>query len=425
MLMKKYTAPFVAIAVVPCLACILIGQGAQLSAHIVKGIGSIGTTGIMFIFSVTFFGIMSDTGAFDPFITAIIKFTKGDPVRIMLGTCLFAFIGHLDGSGVTTVLLVVPPMLPIFDRLHMRRTSLAMALGLVAGIMNAVPWGGPTLRAATVLNMDVMELWRPWIPTQVFGLLCAFALCWWIGKSEKKRLIAEGILLEGGGFNFEEFAPVLTPEQKALRRPKLLLVNWLLIVGVLGLMVASIIAPVTAFLLGVALALIINYRDPDLQRKMIDEHGKDAILLSSVIFAAGVLMGVMGQTGMSKAMAETLVSLIPTSMSGFIAPIIGFFTIPLSLMFDADSYYYAIMPVIIKTVEAFGISGVDVARASMVGVMTLGWPTSPMVGTFFLFTGMIGLDIGEWQKYCLKYFIAISALMTLFMCFTGMFTFSV
>ena len=58
----------------------------------------------------------------------------------------------------------------------MKNTSLALPLGLAAGIMNAVPWGVPTLRAATALEMDVMELWIPFIPTQIFGLAASLIL---------------------------------------------------------------------------------------------------------------------------------------------------------------------------------------------------------------------------------------------------------
>ena len=420
MLNRKWAAPFVAIAVVPMLACILIGQGASLSDYVSKGVSSIATNGVLFMFSVTFFGIMSDTGAFDPFINAIIKATKGDPVRLMVGTCAFALVGHLDGSGVTTCLLVVPPMMPIFKRLHMRNTSLAMALGLIAGIMNCVPWGGPTMRAASALEMDVMELWIPFIPTQIFGLVCAVIMCIFIGRAEKKRLIAEGLLKPGAEFNLDEYLPKLTEEEMKLRRPKMMAINWILIIGVLGLMCASVVKPVVSFMAGVALALMINYRDAETQRRFIEEKGKDAILLCSVIFGAGILMGVMGNSGMSTAMANTLVNLIPASLSKFIAPIIGLFSIPLHILFDADSYYYGIMPVIVETAEALGVAGVDIARASMIGQTTLGWPLSPMVGTFFLFTGICELDIGEWQKYAFKYFMIISTLMTIFACVTGL-----
>ena len=420
LLNRKILAPTVAITVIPVLSCILVGHGAKVSDYITKGLSSIATNGVLFMFSVTFFGIMSDTGAFDPFINAIIKATKGDPVRLMIGTCAFAFIGHLDGSGVTTCLLVVPPMMPIFKRLHMRNTSLAMALGLIAGVMNAVPWGGPTMRAATVLEMDVMEFWLPFIPTQAVGLITSVIICAMIGKAEKKRLIAEGFLKEGAAFDAAEFLPVLSEEEKALRRPKNLIINWVLIIAVLGLMVASIVKPVVSFMVGVSLALLINYPGADVQRKFIEEKGKDAILLCSVIFSAGILMGCMGQSGMSAAMANTLVSLIPTALSKFIAPIVGLFSIPLSILFDADSYYYGIMPIIIETAKQLGVDGTNVARASIIGQMTVGWPTTPMVGTFFLFTGICELDIGDWQKYCLKYFFIVTTVMTIFACVTGL-----
>lgn len=421
LLNRKVVSPYVAIAGIPMITCIFIGHGAHLGDYITKGLGSVATTGIMFIFSVIFFGVISETGAFDPFINAIIKATKGDPVRLIIGVFLFAALVHLDGSGVVTVLLVVPAMFPIFKKLHMKNTSLALPLGLAAGIMNAVPWGGPTLRAATALEMDVMELWIPFIPTQIFGLAASLILCILVGRKEKKRLIGEGILVEGAGFNFEEFSTKLTEEQLKMRRPHLIIVNWILILGVLGMMVASLLAPVVSFMIGVCLALVINYRDPQTQRNLIEEKGKDAILLCSVIFAAGILMGIMGQSGMSGAMANTMVKLIPSSLAGLMAPIVGVLSVPLSILFDPDSYYYGIMPIIVEVAETLGVNGVDIARASIIGQITLGWPLSPMIGTFFLFTGMCELDIGEWQKYAFKYFFLIGILMTGFACLTGLF----
>ncbi len=423
LLNRKLASPYVAISLAPIITCILIGKGAYVGEYILDGVTSIAQTGVMFIFSVAFFGIVSETGAFDPFVNRIIKATKGDPVLLMVGVFVFASIVHLDGSGVVTCLLVIPPMLPIFKRLHMRNTSFAMALGLAAGLMNAIPWGGPTMRAASVLEMDVMKLWIPFIPTQIFGTLVSLIICILIGRSEKKRLIAEGIFSEDARLNMDEFATKLTDEQLQMRRPKLIVINWILIILVLGLMISGVVKPVIAFMVGVSLALLINYRDPATQRKLLEDKGKDAIGLTCIIFSAGVLMGIMGKSGMSTAMATTLVNLIPAAISKFMAPIIGVLTIPLSILFDADSYYYGILPILIKTAEALGTNGIDIARASMIGQMTVGWPVSPMVGTFFLFTGLLDLDIGTWQKYCLKYFILVTVLMTVFACATGLFSF--
>ena len=243
-----------------------------------------------------------------------------------------------------------------------------------------------------------------------------------IGRKEKKRLIAEGIYSEDARLNMDEFTTKLTDEQQ-MRRPKLIVINWILIILVLGIMISGVVKPVIAFMVGASLALLINYRDPATQRQLIEDKGKDAVGLTCIIFSAGVLMGIMGQSGMSAAMATMLVKMIPAVISKFMAPIIGVLTIPLSILFDADSYYYGIMPILIETAEALGTSGVDIARASMIGQMTTGWPVSPLVGTFFLFTGLLDLDIGVWQKYCLKYFILVTVLITAFACVTGLFAF--
>ena len=249
------------------------------------------------------------------------------------------------------------------------------------------------------------------------------ALIYVMGRREKKRMISDGRLSVGAAFNLDEFVPTLTEEQLKMRRPKLMAINWVIIIGILGIMVSSLLAPVAAFMIGAGLAMVVNYPDAQIQRNLIEEKGKDAILMCSVIFAAGILMGVMGQSGMSAAMANTMVKLLPTSMAKFIAPLIGVLSCPLSILFDPDSYYYGIMPIIAQVAETLGSSSVDIARASIIGNCTLGWPLSPMIGTFFLFTGMCELDIGEWQKYAIKFFVPIGVLMTAFACVTGLFSF--
>jgi CitMHS family citrate-Mg2+:H+ or citrate-Ca2+:H+ symporter len=251
----------------------------------------------------------------------------------------------------------------------------------------------------------------------------ALILCIGIGIKERKRLITEGVLTEKNQLDMNEFSPQLTEEQIKMRRPKLIYVNWGLILFSIVLLISGILKPLVVFMLGTALALIINYRESALQRKLLEDKGKDAIGLTCIIFAAGILMGIMGKSGMSTAMATMLVQLIPEAISRFLAPIIGIFTVPLSILFDADSYYYGILPILIETAEKLGSDGIDIARASIIGQMTVGWPTSPMVGTFFLFTGLLDLDIGAWQKYCLKYFIFVTFAMTAFACLTGLFSF--
>ena len=136
-----------------------------------KGIGSVAATGVMFIFSILFFGILTDAGTFRPIIKGILNLVGTDPVKIGIGTAILAAVVHLDGSGAVTFLICVPPLVPLYDAVGMKRTTLAAIVAMAAGTMNILPWGGPTIRAATTANVDATELWIKMIPMQIFGLV--------------------------------------------------------------------------------------------------------------------------------------------------------------------------------------------------------------------------------------------------------------
>ena len=82
-----------------------------------------------------------------------------------------------------------------------------------------------------------------------------------------------------------------------------------------------------------------------------------------------------------------------------------------SLLFDPDSYYYGVMPVIANAVSAMGGNALAVAKASIMGQMTLGFPLSPLTGATFLLLGLSGQDLGDHQKHTLPYAWVASAIM--------------
>ena len=62
---------------------------------------------------------------------------------------------------------------------------------------------------------------------------------------------------------------------------------------------------------------------------------------------------------------------------------------PASLLFDPDSFYYGVLPVLAQTAEGFGVAGVDVGRAAILGQMTIGFPVSPLTASTFLLVGLL------------------------------------
>lgn len=376
------------------------------------GIGSVAATGVMFIFSILFFGVLTDAGTFRPIIRGILRIIGRDPVKITLGTAVLAMIVHLDGSGAVTFLICIPALLPLYDALHMRRTTLATVVAMAAGVMNIMPWGGPTIRAAAAMGVDVMELFKPLILPVIIGLLAVLAFAFLLGRGEKKRMAANDAQIA----YHEE---VLSPEAEALLRPKLFIVNILLILAAVAALLFSGFAPAVIFMIAFVLAMVINYPKPAMQAERVDAHAKEALMMASVLFAAGAFTGIMKGTGMIEAMANALVAVIPQTLGRFFPVITGVVGMPASLLFDPDSFYYGVLPVLATTAENFGISGLSIARAAVLGQMTTGFPVSPLTAATFLLTGLAGIDLGEHQKKTIPLAFLLTILMLLVALLSG------
>lgn len=417
LIMTKKASPLVALIAVPVvtgiIACFFISvvpegapEGTQGVVDFVanfkslgkmitgsSGIGSVAATGVMFIFSILFFGILTDAGTFRPIIGGITRMMGTDPVKIAIGTAILAMCVHLDGSGAVTFLICVPPLVPLYDAVGMKRTTLAAIVAMAAGTMNILPWGGPTIRAATALSVDVVkELFMPILPAVIVGLVCVIVFSALLGKREKARI--GSVALGSAAVTMAE----LTEEQKALLRPHLFPINLILIIAAIVSLLFSGFAPAVVFMVFYVLATVINYPSVKDSKARVDAHAKEALMMCSVLFAAGCFTGIMQGTGMITEMASTLVSIIPHTMGKFFPLIIGIIGMPASLLFDPDSFYYGVLPVLAQTAEGFGVAGVDVGRAAILGQMTIGFPVSPLTASTFLLVGLSGVDFGEHQK---------------------------
>ncbi len=363
-----------------------------------KGIGSVAATGVMFIFSILFFGILTDAGTFRPIIRKVLNLVGTDPIKITIGTAILAMIVHLDGSGAVTFLICIPPLLPLYDSVGMKRTTLATTVALSAGTMNILPWGGPTIRAHTALatmagtEANVTEFFMPVLPAVLVGLVAVLAIAFFLGRAEKRRIGT--VALTGKAY----IEPELTAEEKELERPKLFWVNIALIILAIASLLFSGFAPAVVFMVFYVLATVINYPSVKISKARVDAHAKSCLMMCSVLFAAGCFTGIMKGTGMITEMANALVAIIPDALGKFFTIIVGIIAMPASLLFDPDSFYYGVLPVLAETAQGFGIVGADVGRAAILGQMTVGFPVSPLTASTFLLVGLSGVDFGEHQK---------------------------
>ncbi|MCD2175118.1 CitMHS family transporter [Rhizobium sp. C4] len=410
-LMTGRVSPVVTFTSIPLVGAFLAGNDIpHVQKFVMSGLGTVAPMVVIFIFAITYFGIMYSQGIFEPLIRILLKFAGNRPQRILMATVITAALVHLDGAGPTTYLVTISAFLPIYKRFQISPLHLAMLTGLMAGIMNIEPWTPAVLRAATVLHVDPAALWRPLWPAHLAGICSALVLAWWVG-----RKLPQAVLLEQSA---EPAAANGASISKTSEENWRGIANTLLTLATIAAMVFSGIPLGIVMMIAVAIALPLNYSGANAQMKAIKEHGAEAVSLSAIILAAGVFLGILNDSGMLDALAKLLISLIPASLGSSVHLIVGVLALPLGMMFGGDTYYFGIMPVLVSVGKAHGIAPEAVARAMLIGE-NVGYSISPVIGSAYMLVGLAGVDFGAHLRHSVFYMWSIALIMLTVAFFSG------
>ncbi len=447
LIMTKKMSPIAALVLIPALFCVAVGKGAHLGDYVIDGVSSLAPTAAMLMFAIVYFGVMIDVGLFDPVVRGILRFCKADPMRVVVGTAVLAAIVSLDGDGSTTFMITVSAMYPLYKRLGMSLVVMTGVAAMANGVMNTVPWGGPTARAATALKLDAADIFVPMIPALLVGLLGVLGLAYVLGLRERRRLGAlriadeesvetkEAVLVgagagAGAGGGRPEKRPVggaggtdavdgdendgdendrdddgdllkgLDPNRPTLR-PRLYWFNALLTGTLITAMILELLPIPVLFLLGAALALSVNYpRLPD-QKARIAAHADNVLNVSGMVFAAAVFTGVLQGTGMVDSMAGWLVDTVPEGLGPHMALVTGVLSLPLTYFMSNDGFYFGVLPVLAEAGAAHGVTPLEMARASLVGQPL--HMSSPLVPAVYVLVGMARVEFGDHTRFVVKW----------------------
>lgn len=414
LLITNRASPVPLFVVVPFIIALLAGFSLSKTADFMsKGLQDVVGVTALFVFAILYFRVMSDAGMFEPIINGILRFAGSNPVTIALATAVLATAAHLDGSGATTVLITVPPLLPLYKRLGMSKLVLTTIVGLSAGVMNMVPWGGPVTRAGATFHMSPTELWVPMIPVQVVGLAAAYVVAYFLGRREKVRLARLAAdrfgntvtddAAETPASGSDTSATAAEDRDESLLRPKLFWVNLAVTLATIGFLVSGLLAPEIVFMLALVVAFLINYRSPRLQLELIQKHSRAPVLMTAILLSAGVFLGIGNGTGMFEAIAKALAEAIPQQLATGLPLLIGIIAVPMSIPIEVNAYYFGMLPILAEVVKHVGITPQAMANASMIGMDTVGWPLTPLTGAFFLLVGLGEVNIGAHIRHMLPW----------------------
>ena len=405
LIMAKKLSPFTSLILVPILFGLLAGYGWDTFGYAMDGIKSVASTFAMMTFAILYFGVMLLTGMFDPMVDRVVAWCKGDPLKVLVGTAVLAAFVSLDGDGTTTVMICCTALIPIYNRLGIKKIYLANLIILQNCIMNLIPWGGPTARVMSVMHLDAGEILAPLVPGMALSAIYVIGVAYYLGIKERKRLgVRKDVVNEVHTVETSE-------EEQEWKRPNRLWINLILTAAIIVSLIMGLASSAILFGVGTALALVINYPNQKVQRKVISSLAPDMINVVMMVLGAGVLMGVLNgpeNAGMSNAIAELLVSVIPESLGRYFAVIIAVISAPGTYLLNNDAFYYGVLPPLAATAQAYGFTDLQIGFAALMGQAF--HFLSPLVPFIYLLMDQTEITLAQYQVYIFRWCVGIFAI---------------
>ncbi|MFV3077658.1 CitMHS family transporter [Niveispirillum fermenti] len=377
---------------IPIIFAVLAGFGTEIGKMMVGGIVQTAPTAVMLVFALLYFIVMFESGLFEPFIRKIIGVVGDDPVKIVIGTALLVIITGFDGDGATAVLITITAMYPIYRRVGINPLIIALMLGLICPVLNWLPWGGPAARAAIALKVDIDDIVGPMIPALLLSLLATLGLAYHLGLREKRRLAQLAVTgIAAGGEGGSHLKP------RKIIQPRNFWFNLILTICLMAGMGLGI-APLPALvMLAFAVAVTVNMPNVREQQERLKEHGATVMTLVTLMLAAGAFTGIIGDTGMVKAMADTMIAAVPDGLGEYFGFVTAVISMPLLVILSTDGFFLGVLPILAHTGAAYGVPPEVVARAALIGMPC--HSLSPLIAPIYFCASLLRTDIGTLQRF--------------------------
>lgn len=92
---------------------------------------------------------------------------------------------------------------------------------------------------------------------------------------------------------------------------------------------------------------------------------------------------------------------MPASLAPHLAVVTAVLSLPFTFFLSNDAFYFGVLPILNQAAAAHGVTAAEMGRASVVGqpVHLL----SPLVPSTYLLVGLVGIELGDHQRFTLKW----------------------
>jgi CitMHS family citrate-Mg2+:H+ or citrate-Ca2+:H+ symporter len=254
----------------------------------------------------------------------------------------------------------------------------------------------------SALHLNPTELFNPLIPSILAAIVWVLIAAYILGKKERKRL---------GIKNIE------VPAAKEIKNKTVYFINLLLTLVLLIALILGLFPIAITFMVGLAIALIVNFPNLEEQRKKFAAHAGSALSVGSMVFGAGIFTGILSGTKMLDAMAQSFIHVLPDSLGPNMGIITCLASMPFTYFISNDAYYFGIVPLTAVTASHFGVPAVEIGRASLLGQSV--HMLSPLVASTYLLVGLAGVNYADHQRFTLKWAVGTVLVMLLVSILTG------
>ena len=425
-LLKKYVSTLLAFTVFPIVAGIIAlavtGQNPlsldainTLGDWIKTGIGKTSSITLMMLFSLPYFMLVADTGLFDDIVKAIMKRVKISAPVICILTVIVACIVELDGSITSVFLITVPLMLPLFDKFKIDKRVLPFLICIAILIMCNTPWNPKILRAATLvpdLPGASTTLFLKLVPIQLFMVVLLVGIAVFFGIRAKKN--------EAGDFHISNEELLAQFKDTELTRHDLFWFNLLFTAFLIFcLIVFQNVPQYYVFAFGLVVSLAVNFPSQAQQGKLLKKYAASLFPVCPAVLLSGVVVGVMQESGMLDAMVQAMMAVVPSAMGPYLYIVIALFSTPLMLLFTNDTWFYALMPLVVAFSAQYGVP-------AEVVIVTLFMNFGSMISVIaqpqlYIATDLAGISIDEHIKFTWWKLWIVNIVVVLFGVVTGVF----